>query len=386
MIIRNLVHGDLDQHEQVASLAFVYRYADGDELVMSDGVFIGAFLDDDETLIANMEVEDFELAFNGQKITCGGIGAVATRPEYRRNGAVKQIFNFYYETNTKHDVSVLYPFSTLFYRRLGYAKAGQFVNLEMPFSHIDFVAREFNVELYNGKQADELYAFHNRNALKTNLTFMRHSDRYFKDKPYEQLGYTYMGRNASGAVDGYVTFRCDRPASKIFVSELAFENKQALFNLLGFLRTYDGNFKTIVIDRLPVWSPLFDILPNTAKECNRTMRDMGSVRILRLEKILNMAWYPEAHGKFSFYSDDTIVENRGIFDVEYENGKAIVTRRKDGAYDIKLDAAAVSALVLLGHDGDYDDLSYWQGVEIVNRNPDLLRAFPRKRTYFTDDF
>ncbi len=385
MIIRNLTHDDLEQHEYVASLSFIYRYSHGDPLEMTDGVFIGAFLDDDKTLTANMEVEDFEVTFNGQKLSCGGIGAVCTRPEYRRGGAVRQIFDAYFASE-KHDVSILYPFSTLFYRKLGYANAGHCVKAEMPFSHLSFVPREFDVELYDGSQADALFAFHNENALKTNLTFIRNNNRYFKDKPYEQVSYTYMGKNKNGEVDGYVTFRCDRPSSTVFVAELAYKNKQSLLNLLGFLRTYDGNFKTIVIDQLPVWSPFFDILPNTAKDITRSMVDMGSVRIHKLEKILNMASYPAQYGKFSFYSDDPIEKNHGIFDVEYENGKAKISRRNDGEYDIKLDAAAMSALVLLGHDGDYDALSYWQGVEIINENPDLLRAFPKKRTYFTDHF
>ncbi len=385
MIIRNLTHDDLEQHEYVASLSFIYRYSHGDELEMTDGVFIGAFLDDNKTLTANMEVEDFEVTFNGQKLTCGGIGAVCTRPEYRRGGAVRKIFDAYFESE-KHDISILYPFSTLFYRKLGYVNAGHYVNVEMPFANLSFIPRDFDVELYDGTQSEALYAFHNKNAFKTNLTFIRNNNRYFKDKPYEQLSYTYMGKNKNGVVDGYVTFRCDRPSSTVFVSELVYENKQSLFNLLAFLRTYDGNFKTLVIDQLTVWSPFFDILPNTAKDINRTMRDMGSVRIHNLEKILNMAAYPAEYGKFSFYSDDPIAKNHGIFDVEYENGKAKVSRREDGAYDVKLDAAAMSALVLLGHDGDYDALSYWQGVEIVNENPDLLRAFPKKRTYFADHF
>ncbi len=386
MIIRNLTHEDLEQHEFVASLSFIYRYSHGDPLEMTDGVFIGAFLDDNKTLTANMEIEDFEVTFNGQKLSCGGIGAVCTRPEYRRGGAVRRIFDAYFASE-KHDVSILYPFSTLFYRKLGYANAGHYVKIEMPFSQIDFIPRDFNVELYDGTQSEVLYAFHNKNALRTNLTFIRNSNRYFKDKPYEQLSYTYIGKNKEGDVDGYVTFRCDRPSFTVFVDEIAYDNKQALFNLLGFLRTYDGNFKTLVIDQLTVWSPFFDLLPNTAsKEIIRSMRDMGSVRIHNLEKILNMAAYPAQHGKFSFYSDDPIAKNHGIFDVEYENGKAKVSRRECGEYDIKLDAAAVSALVLVGFDGDYDALSYWQGVEIINENPDLLRAFPLKRTYFADHF
>ena len=385
MIIRNLTHDDLEQHEYVASLSFIYRYSHGDELEMTDGVFIGAFLDDNKTLAANMEVEDFEVTFNGQKLTCGGIGAVCTRPECRRGGAVRQIFDKYFEDDM-HDVSVLYPFSTYFYRKLGYVNAGHYVKAEMPFSLLSFIPRDFNVELYDGSQSEALYAFHNTIALKGNLTFIRNNDRYFKEKPYEQLAYTYMGKNKDGDVDGYVTFRCDRPSSTVFVSELVYENKQSLYNLLAFLRTYDGNFKTISVDQLTVWSPFFDILPNTAKEIEREMRDMGSVRILRLEKLLNMADYPSEKGKFSFYSDDPIPRNHGIFDVEYENGAAKVTRREEGSYDVRLDAAAVSELVLLGVEGGYEALSYKQGVEIVNENPDLLRAFPKKRTYFADHF
>lgn len=385
MIIRRLNEKDVIQHEQTASLSFVYSFNEETDAVWEDKFFIGAFADDNKTLAANMEIEDFDLSFCGQTVRCAGIGAVCTRPECRRMGSVRQLFDAFFEEES-YDVSVLYPFSTQFYRKFGYVNAGHFVELRMPFSSISFVPRAFSVALYDGSQAESLYAFHNQWAMQGHLTFLRNSDRYFSAKPYETLQYTYLGLDAAGVVNGYVTFRCNRSESTVFVSELAFADKAALFNLLAFLRTYDGNFKTLVIDHLPLWSPMFRILPNTAKDLTRTLRDMGSVRILQLEKLLSMHTYPKESGRFSLYADDCIERNRGIFDVSYADGKAVVSRRNEGDYDIRLDAGALSELVLLGLDCDYSELCYREGFTVCHENPDLLRAFPLKRTYFTDGF
>ncbi len=387
MVIRKLNDCDFDiiQHEQVGSLSFVYRFSESEPLDKPDGTLIGAFTDDEKVLMSNLEVQDFELSFNGNRISCSGVGFVCTRPECRRGGSVFKLFEYLFE-DEKYDVSLLYPFSNIFYRRLGYENAGHFVCLEMPFANLSFVPREFNAELYDGTQSDALYAYYNAQALKMNLTFLRNSDRYFSAKPYEDRRYTYMGKDSNGRVNGYLTFTCDRPNSTVNVSEISYEDHASLMNLLGFLRTYDGNFKTLVIDHLTTWSPLLSVLPNTAKDVKKTMRDMGSVRVMNLEKILNLLTYPTEHGVFSFYSDDPLERNHGVFRVEYENGKADITRSANAEYDVKLDAAALSRLVLCGTDGDYDDLTYWYGVEIINRNPDLLRAFPLKRTFFTDDF
>lgn len=385
MIIRKLNENDLREHEHTGSLSFIYKFSEDDPLEMPEYTLIGALQDDDKSLMANLEVEDFNLSFNGNVIRCAGIGGVCTRPECRRSGAVRQLFDYVYNMY-EYDVSLLYPFSNMFYRQLGYTNAGQVVELKMPFADLSFVSRDFDVELYDGSQSDSLYEFHNKNALRTDLTFFRNSNRYFKDKPYEMLQYTYIGKNENGEINGYVTFRCDRPNSTVAVRELAFADRKALFNLLGFLRVYDGNYKTLVIDHLPLWSPVFNILRNTAKDVNRTMRDMGSVRVLNLEKILKLTKYPETEGHFSICSDDPIERNHGIFDVTFKNGIAEIDRRTEGEYDIRLDAAALSALVLCGFDGDFDELSCCQGVEIVNENPDILRVFRRKRVYFTDDF
>ena len=387
MIIRKLTESEFDiiQHEQVGALSFVYRFSEKEPLEKPDGTLIGAFTDDEKVLMSNLEVQDFDLSFNGNLIKCSGVGFVCTRPEYRRGGSVYKLFEYLFE-DEKYDVSLLYPFSNPFYRRLGYENAGHYVCLEMAFAELSFVPREFRVELYDGRQSANLYSYHNAQAMRTNLTFLRHSDRYFSAKPYEDRRYTYMGKDANGNVNGYVTFTCDRPNSTVNVSEISYKDRASLMNLLGFLRTYDGNFKTLVIDHLTSWSPLLSMLPNTAKNVKRTVRDMGSVRVMNLEKILNLLPYPTEHGVFSFLSEDPVKRNNGVFTVEYENGKACITRSESGLYDVKLDAAALSRLVLVGTDGDYEDLSYWHGVEIVNRNPDLLRAFPPKRTYFTDDF
>lgn len=387
MIIRELVKEDLLQHEYVSSQAFVYRFDPDAQLEMSDNMRLGAFLDDDKTLAAQIECTDYETWFCGQKLKCAGIGGVATRPEYRRMGAVRQLFERFYDMSADSDyaVSILYPFSESFYRKFGYGGAGCCVRFEIDFRELASIERSLSVELYNGEQTQRLCEMYNAYAAKYNLSFLRNSERYFNSKPWQSASWTYIHKDSSGKYNAFASFRADRDNAVIYVSEIGYLDKASLLGMLGFLRTYEGNYRTVVFEKLPLGSPIFSILgdPNNSK---RTLLNLGSVRIMDLQRVLEAFEYPDEPGEFTVLSQDTIEKNAGLFRVCYSGGTAKIERAESGSYDIAADAAALSEIVLCGVSGGYESLKYKQGVEIVNENPDLIRAFPIRNTFFVDGF
>ena len=83
---------------------------------------------------------------------------------------------------------------------------------------------------------------------------------------------------------------------------------------------------------------------------------------------------------------DDLEQNKGIFDVEYENGKATVTHMTDGDYDISLTAPASARLLLAGEGHTAETAIYIDGVELKNEASDFFRAFPHRATRFIDSF
>ena len=94
--------------------------------------------------------------------------------------------------------------------------------------------------------------------------------------------------------------------------------------------------------------------------------------------------YPKEYGRFSIYCTDNLEQNKGIFEVEYENGIASVTHKSEGDYDIELTAPAAARLLLAGEGHTAQTAVYIDGVKLKTSADDFFRAFPHRATRFTD--
>ena len=110
----------------------------------------------------------------------------------------------------------------------------------------------------------------------------------------------------------------------------------------------------------------------------------AAARIYYLKAVLESNTYPEEHGSFRIKSIDTISRNNGIFEVEYGNGKAEVTYKADGDYDISLTVPAAARLLLAGEGHNKDTAVFIDSVELKNDAADFFRAFPHRFTRFAD--
>ena len=81
----------------------------------------GAF-DDDNKLMARIINNHYDFYLDGTAVKTGGIGGVATYPEYRETGAIRDIFKAILLEAYKNGevLSSLYPFNHKFYRKFGY--------------------------------------------------------------------------------------------------------------------------------------------------------------------------------------------------------------------------------------------------------------------------
>ena len=110
----------------------------------------------------------------------------------------------------------------------------------------------------------------------------------------------------------------------------------------------------------------------------------AAARIYNMKKLLECNEYPEKYGKFRLLCNDELEQNNGVFEVEYQNGKATVTQKADGEYDISLSPAAAARLMLAGEGHTAQTALYIDGVEIAGNADDFFRAFPYRPTRFTD--
>ena len=211
---------------------------------------------------------------------------------------------------------------------------------------------------------------------------LREDIKHFCDKPLEETDYTYIHRDTNGKADGYVRFRVKRP-DEVVAEELFVLTPDALYALVGFLRNYDGITKTLLVRKQYQGSP-FACLADRIDGISYEYQGGTAGRIYNMKKLLENNTYPEKYGKFSILSLDEFEQNKGIFDVEYQDGKATVTHREDGDYDISLTAPAAARLLLAGEGHTSETAVYIDGVKLKTNADDFFRAFPHRQTRFSD--
>ena len=382
MEVRYITPEEAADYLKISAASFIWNF--NSEVDNSVEVpVLGAF--HEGKLIAGVEMFDFRTNYCGNVLNAVVASGICSMPEKRRMGGVREIFNEIGRTAVENDITFgfLRPFSINCYEKFGYANLNRMFAIKIPFANMNHIPRNTDVELYTGEQLEGICALHNKYAFNENLMCLREDGKHFCDKPLEKSDYTYLHRNASGEADGYVRFKVNRDERILVVQELFVLNKETLYSLLGFLRNYDGLVNHLRVRGQYQGSPLSciaDRIDNVVYE-----PDGGFAgRIYNLQKLLENNIYPEKHGKFSILSLDELEQNKGIFEVEYENGKAAVTRKDSGEFDIALTPPAAARLLLTGEGHTAHTAAFIDGVELCGNADDFFRAFPHRTTCFYD--
>ncbi len=368
---------------KISAASFIWKF-DKDVDKEVEIPVLGAF--HDGKLIAGIELFDFKCNYCGNLINTLVLSGVCSQPEYRGMGSVRAIFDEVGRTAVENDIvaGFLSPFSISYYEKFGFANLNRTFAVRVPFHNLTHIPHNNDVELYTGEQLEELCELHNKCVFKENLMTIREDKKHFCQKPLEEADYTYIHRNASGEADGYVRFNVKRP-DELVAEELFVLTPDALKGIVGFLRNYDGIVKTLLVKKQYQGSP-FACLADRIDGISYEYQYGYAGRIYNLKKLLENNVYPQEYGRFSILSLDNLEQNKGIFDVEYQNGKATVTQRTDGDYDISLTPPAAARLLLAGEGHTAETALYIDGVELKNNADDFFRAFPHRATRFTDSF
>ncbi|MBR2884057.1 MAG: GNAT family N-acetyltransferase [Clostridia bacterium] len=380
MEVRFIKPEEAEDFLRISAASFIWKF-DKEVDNKVEMPVLGAFYN--HKLIAGAEIYNYKCNYCGNIINTLVFDGICSQPEYRRTGGVRALFDEFSKIAVKNNVTVgfLSPFSISYYEKFGFANLNRSFSIRVPFNNLSLFERYNDVELYTGEQYEELRELHNKCALKENLMILRENKSDFCEKPFENADYTYIHRNKHGEADGYVRFTVNRPR-ELVAEELCILTPEALSGIIGFLRNYDGITETLVVKKQYPGSPFACIADRTD---NTSYEYTGGIaaRIYNLENLLKNNIYPEEYGKFSILSIDDIEQNNGIFDVEYKSGKATVTKRDSGDYDISLTPPAAAKLLLAGEGHSAQTAVFINGVTLKNNAVDFFKAFPYRATHFT---
>ena len=365
---------------KVSAASFIWKF-DAEADTGTKVPVLGAF--NDGKLIAGIEMYDFRVNYCGNVVNAIIASGVCSLPESRRMGGIRAIFDEIGRTAIENDwvLGFLHPFSIEYYGKFGYAHLNRMFSIKVPFEKLKSIPRNTDVVLYTGEQFDDLSALHEKCAMTENLMGLREEKKHFCDTPLEEADYTYLRYNESGEADGYVRFTVKRP-DDLIVEDLYVLTPEALKGIVGFLRNYDGIVKNLIVKKQYQGS-LFSCLTDGMDNVTYDYNGVAAGRIYNLKKLLEINAYPEEYGKFRVRCIDNLEQNNGVFEVEYQNGKANVTKT-DGEYDICLTATAAAKLMLAGEGHTASTAVFIDGVTINGNADDFFRAFPYRVTRFVD--
>lgn len=383
MEVRYIKPEEAADFQRVSAASFIWKFNAEEDSTVNYPV-LAAF--EDGRLIAGAEIFDYRTNYCGSFLNTVVASGVCSQPEYRRMGGIREVMKKIGETAEEEGwvLGFLLPFSISYYEKFGYANLNRMLAIKMPFENLGHIPRNTDVILYTGEQFEELRDLHEKCALKENLITLREDRKHFCEKPLEEASYTYFRRDKNGVADGYVRFTVSRPEA-VNVDEFFALTPEAIYGLIGFLRNYDGIAKSIRVRKQYQGSPLAciaDRIDNVTYEYD----GVAAGRIYNMQKLLESNAYPEKYGRFRVRVIDEFKQNNAIFDVEYQDGKAEVTRKEDGDYDISLTACAAARLMLAGEGHTAQTAVYINGVEINGNADDFFRAFPHRPTRFADSF
>ncbi|MCY7902900.1 enhanced intracellular survival protein Eis [Bacillus inaquosorum] len=190
-----------------------------------------------EKLLSKLHIIPFSVMLEEQEIKMGGIAGVATWPEYRRKGTVKELILDALTVMKKKNqtISFLHPFLISFYRKFGW---------ELCFyqKRLTYLKEQFqklgdapgDVRRLQKDETDAVNAIYNQYRTKHN-GLMKRSKEHWTEKIHGMIA---MYISEDGVPCGYLVY--DIKNKTMRVKEFVYLNREAQRGLWNFICQHDS--------------------------------------------------------------------------------------------------------------------------------------------------
>ena len=395
MEIRKLTEKDRETFRKLMRYAFETAKNNYEELKWpSDKVpmdlHYGAF--DEEQLVAGAGIIPFEIRLRSQDFKMYGVGGVASKPEYRNRGIIREIMIKMFKDMQDNNIplSVLYPFKHSFYEMLGYKLVDEQFTYEFNIS--DILYRETDYHLKEVERInDDIRSVYDRAILNFDYIAKRPEIQYWR-RLYKN-NYKFICYNRNLPV-GYVIINfpnweakwIKHPEKTILILETFWLDQSAKQTIFNFLWSHRDQRK-YVAGSFSAYENITDLL-KTPRIKSRYITDNSLLRIIDVKNVLENLKYPCDNFSIIFHINDTYCPwNNGFFTLT-SKGKEINIEFKESSElsaDIEIDIGYFAQLVA-GFRTVRDLLEF--GFTSVNHEKlELLqKLFPKTNNYFHDFF
>ena len=391
MDVHKLSAGERFEASLISTVAFHMRMEDPEksreESLKAEVEDWGAFSDDGK-MMARIINNRYDTWLDGQLIANGGIGAVSTLPEYRNTGAIREIFGRLIPEAYRNGeiISTLYPFSHAFYRKFGYETVRWRNDYEFAPAVLSGYRFSGTAELWkSGDPVSEYTALYNRFAAAFNLAMHRDDTMMLRDhlkgEYYRDRKFGYLLREEGRPV-AYLIFQDIRndPAAILSVLDLAWDGREGLYAILGFLSRFTADYGTIRMF-LPACIELLSVIRcPRAYDIRQTARQDYMIRAMNVQRLLEIIKKPDdSEFVIRVEGDAQIPGNNGTWTVR--GGSAEPTEREpDLTVSIQAFGQMAAGCVSL------EEALYRPDVTVTGNEETLRRIFVRKPILVEEHF
>lgn len=394
--IRLLKKDELPDSLTLSEFAFQYTASPAEReerlAVMASQQIWGYF--DQEQLAAQLVILDIKTWVNNKAFDMGGIAAVATWPEHRRQGMVGQLLSHALKVmkESGQTLSFLAPFSFAFYRKYGWEGYVEYMRYDIATHQLP------KPELAAGGKFQRiepdsavLNPIYEAYAKRFNGMLVRTEDWWRKRVFHRKKGIVTLYLNAAGEPEGYLIYQVKEKV--LTVHELITLTEDANRGLWRLISNHDSMIEKVVC-QAPLGDPLPFVLadPRIKQEVVPYFmaRIVDAAAFLR-EYSFNTDVEGASLGKplYLKVKDEHAEWNNGIFQIQPVQGGEdnIITVDKERVFDggISCDIQTLSALLM-----GYKRASLLHRIGRLHGDADeiarLERLIPERTTYLTDFF
>lgn len=301
---------------------------------------------EDGKLAAKLHIIPLQCYIGGQIVEMGGISAVATWPEYRRKGIVKQLLHHSLKEMKKNGqlVSFLAPFSFKFYRKYGWELGFVNKNYSIPMEslkqvkwHASGVVRRIE------KDYPLLQSIYSDYARQFNGMLVR-NEHWWKYRIFNEKSQIAVSYNADGKSDGYLIYQVKNNLFK--VEEIVYQSVEAKKVLFQFIANHDSMAKEVEMtvpenDSLPILmeDPIF----------KQELKPYFMVRIVDVEAFLHQYPFREVKNREAFsitVKDEFFQENEGTYQISNKQGAVKFSGRTTSELNLHCSIQMLSMIML----------------------------------------
>ena len=336
----------------------------------------------DGKLVSGAGLYPLTVLLRGVEVGIGGIGGVATWPQYRRQGHVawlmKEMLQEMRERNLH--LSALWPFNWDFYRKYGWELFTTVMGAEIKIDDLEALPKPQSGQGELLRDETELAAVSAEMAQDYQLMCLR-NDPWLKLalRPWNKPAIPWVWRD-NGKVEGY--FLCTKDNNTIIIHDIFWSNPNALWGMMDLITRHQAQVEKARFLHLPVNHPLPTLLANQYQEFKLKPLTMG--RIVDVESLLSALNWPQIDGCLTIQvSDRHGPWNDDVFTMTLEAGKCTVTRGGTRP-DLELGIQQLTQLVV----GFADVRTLALGKKLVIHGKHHLAEdiFPQGNPYFVERF